>query len=78
MSFSPHNPAVSAMAARFAGEDRLPPPGTLARSLFNGLARIIVQSTRKAGEIKLTARANGLVSDVVTMNTQPGSPRPQL
>ena len=30
------------------------------RSLFNGLAQIIVQSTRDAGEIKLTATADGL------------------
>ena len=30
------------------------------RSVFNGLAQIIVQSTKDSGEIRLTARADGL------------------
>ena len=47
-----------------------------ARSLFNGLAQIIVQSTRDAGEIKLTATADGLALATATVQTQPGAPRP--
>jgi beta-galactosidase len=38
------------------------------RSVFNGLAQVIVQSDDKAGAIKLTANADGLASAVTTMN----------
>ncbi len=43
---------------------------------FNGLAQIIVQSTRAAGEIKLTANANGLILGKVTVQTQSCALRP--
>jgi len=46
-----------------------------ARSLFNGLAQIIVRSTRNAGEIKLTATADGLAPATVAVQTQPCKPR---
>ncbi len=48
------------------------------RSLFNGLAQIIVQSTREAGEIKLTATADGLAQATYIVPTQPCAPRPSL
>jgi hypothetical protein len=32
------------------------------RSLFNGYAQVIVQATRNASEIRLTAQADGLAS----------------
>jgi beta-galactosidase len=53
-------------------------PGVLpwSRSLFNGLAQIIVQSTKDAGEIKLTATADTLTSSSATVKTQPCTPRP--
>jgi beta-galactosidase len=51
-------------------------PLAWSRSLFNGLAQIIVQSTKNAGEIKLTASADGLTPMTVILNTQPGAPRP--
>lgn len=53
-----------------------PKPVQWSRSLFNGLAQIIVQSTRDAGEINLTARADGLTPDTTTVRTQPCTPRP--
>ena len=53
-----------------------PKPLAWSRSLFNGLAQIIVQSTKDVGEIKLTATAEGLKAATVTVNTQPGAPRP--
>jgi beta-galactosidase len=53
-----------------------PAPLPWSRSLFNGLAQIIVQSTKDAGEIKLTATADGLAPATTTVNTQPGTPRP--
>ncbi len=47
-----------------------------ARSLFNGLAQVIVQSTKDAGEFKLTANAEGLVLATASVQTQPGASRP--
>ena len=38
------------------------------RSVFNGLAQVIVQSTGEAGEIKLTASAGGLRPAVVSLH----------
>lgn len=46
------------------------------RSLFNGLAQIIVQSTEDAGEIKLIATAEGLKPATATVQVQPCAPRP--
>jgi beta-galactosidase len=48
------------------------------RSLFNGLAEIIVQSTKDAGEIKLTASADGLQPATATVETAPCTPRPSV
>ena len=48
------------------------------RSLFNGLAQIIVQSTKDAGEIKLTATADGLTPATTVVKTQPCVPRPSV
>jgi beta-galactosidase len=48
------------------------------RSLFNGLAQIIVQSSKDAGEIKLTATADGLAPAATTVNTQPSTSRPSV
>jgi len=48
------------------------------RSAFNGLAQVIVQSTKEPGEIQLTARADGLQSATATVTTQPAAPRPSL
>ena len=48
------------------------------RSLFNGLAQVIVQSTRDAGEIKLTATADGLKLATVTVQTQSCALRPSV
>jgi beta-galactosidase len=36
------------------------PPARWERSVFNGLAQVVVQSTREAGEIRLTATSPGL------------------
>ena len=48
------------------------------RSLFNGLAEVIVQSTKDAGEIKLTASADGLAPATATVTTQPVTLRPSV
>ena len=48
------------------------------RSLFNGLAQIIVQSTRDSGEFKLTASTEGLPAAVSIVQTQPCILRPSV
>ncbi len=48
------------------------------RSVFNGLAQILVQSTTESGEIKLTASADGLSPATVTIQSQPCTPRPSV
>ena len=48
------------------------------RSVFNGLAQIIVQSTKAAGEIKLTATADGLTPVTITITAQPSAGRPSV
>lgn len=55
-----------------------PSPMPWSRSLFNGLAEIIVQSTPDAGEFKLTASADGLTPATAAVQTQPCAPRPSL
>jgi beta-galactosidase len=46
------------------------------RSVFNGLAQIIVQSTKEPGEIKLTASADGLSPATASVPSQPCMSRP--
>ena len=48
------------------------------RSLFNGLAQVIVQSTKAAGEIRLTAAADGLKSATVSLPAVTGALRPSV
>jgi len=55
-----------------------PTPLPWSRSLFNGLAQIIVQSTRNAGGLKLTASTEGLASATAVVNTQACTPRPSV
>lgn len=50
------------------------PHATWSRSLFNGFAQVIVQSTRDAGEFELTVSADGLTSASTTVKT--ASPTP--
>lgn len=45
-------------------------PGKLKRSLFNGLAQIIVQSSDKAGTIKVKATGQGLKDATITINAK--------
>jgi beta-galactosidase len=48
------------------------------RSLFNGLAEVIVQSTKEAGDIQLTASADGLVPATSTIQSQAVKLRPSV
>jgi beta-galactosidase len=48
------------------------------RSLFNGLAQVIVQSAKDAGAIKLTATAADLAPATAILPTQPCAPRPSV
>jgi beta-galactosidase len=53
-----------------------PQPVPWSRSLFNGLAQIIVQAGKTPGEIKLTATADGLKPATATVDTLPATLRP--
>ncbi|MBU6401591.1 MAG: DUF4982 domain-containing protein, partial [Verrucomicrobia bacterium] len=48
-----------------------PKPVDWSRSVFNGLAQIIVQSTRQPGPITLTATAPGLTPATLTLQSRP-------
>ena len=48
------------------------------RSAFNGFAQIIVQSTRKPGAIKLTARSSGLETATADLHSQACALQPTL
>jgi beta-galactosidase len=54
------------------------PPGNWKRSLFSGLAQVIVQSTKNAGEIKLTATSAGLQSAILTVGSRSCPLRPEV
>jgi beta-galactosidase len=55
-----------------------PAPVAWSRSLFNGLAQVIVQSSHDAGEIKLTATADGLAPATSTIQSVAGPLRPSV
>jgi beta-galactosidase len=55
---------------QFIATEKAPSPAWQ-RSLFNGLAQIIVQSTKGAGEIKLTARSSGLTETTLPLTAKP-------
>ena len=66
------NPNVN---VQIIGHTAVPP---WSRSLFNGLAQVIVQSTPAAGEIKLSATADGLAPATAIVQTQPSTGRPSV
>jgi beta-galactosidase len=55
-----------------------PTPVHWSRSVFNGLAQVIVQSTRQAGAIRLTTSSTGLEPAAASVETTPGPLRPML
>ena len=55
-----------------------PVPAHWKRSVFNGLAQVIVQSAKEPGELKLTARAEGLAPATLTLSSEPCAARPAV
>jgi beta-galactosidase len=55
-----------------------PVPAQWSRSVFNGLAQIIVQSSKQAGALSLKASANGLKSDTLTLKAAAQTARPSV
>ena len=55
-----------------------PTKSAWSRSVFNGLAQVIVQSTQEAGSIKLSAKAEGLKPVTVSIETKPATLRAAL
>jgi beta-galactosidase len=54
------------------------PDPAWARSLFNGLAQVIVQSTSQAGEFKLSTNSDGLMPATAVVQTKPCKLRPSV
>ena len=52
-----------------------PAPVEWSRSTFNGLAQVIVKTTRAPGTLTLTARAGGLRTATLAVTTRPATPR---
>jgi beta-galactosidase len=46
------------------------------RSVFNGLAQIIVQAGKEPGQIHLTAHSEGLSDTTLDISAEPATPRP--
>lgn len=62
---------------QFIATEQAPSP-VWQRSLFNGLAQVIVQSKQEAGEIKLTARSSGLAETTLTLQAKAVALRPAV
>jgi beta-galactosidase len=54
------------------------PPTPWKRSLFSGLAQVIVQSTSQPGEITLVAKSPGVADGVLKLQAQPSASRAEL
>ena len=54
------------------------PPGQWKRSLFNGLAQVIIQSEKKDGAIRLKASSKGLAPAVLKLESQSVPLRPSV
>ena len=54
------------------------PPSPWGRSVFNGLAQVIVQATKEPGTLTLTATGEGLKSAAVPVQSQGCAPRPSV
>jgi beta-galactosidase len=55
-----------------------PPAAQWKRSVFNGLAEVIVQASRETGPLKLTARSAGLEPATLVLQALPVTARPAL
>ena len=55
-----------------------PAPTRWSRSVFNGLAQIIVQSSKHAGELRLTANGSRLSAGMISLKTLPSTSRPSV
>ena len=55
-----------------------PVPVAWSRSVFNGLAQVIIRAGKDGGPLQLTAHAEGLKPATVTIKANPATPRPSL
>ena len=53
-------------------------PAAWSRSVFNGLAQVLVQAGKDAGTITLSASADGLKTGTASIQTAPATPRPSV
>ena len=74
-TYGPTGGLAKGVALRFVEP---PAPVQWSRSVFNGLAQIIVQSSRKSGTVKLTAQSVDLTPAAVSIKTDPVALRTTL
>jgi beta-galactosidase len=55
-----------------------PPAPAWSRSTLNGLAQIIVRTTKQPGALVLSARAAGLAAATLPLAATPATPRPSV
>ncbi len=72
-----YGPGGINLGAALDTRQNLPPP-QWRRSVFNGLAQLIVQSSKQPGAIQVTATSAGLNSATLTLETKPCVLRPQV
>src|SRR5581483_5297329 len=53
----------------------LPPPPAWSRTTFNGLAQVIVRTSKQSGSLQLTARAPGLTPATLPLAAAAVTPR---
>ncbi len=73
--YGPAGGVNQGVGLRIAAE---PPPVAWSRSVFNGLAQIIVQAPRQSGTLRLTARSPGLQPATVEIPAEPAQPVPAV
>ena len=56
----------------------VPPALQWGRSVFNGLAEVIVKASKEAGTITLTASAEGLATGTFSLKSQEADARPSV
>ena len=71
-------PAVDPVEARIAKLHQQLQITADQENLFNGLAQVIVQSSKEAGELKLTARAEGLAPATLVLPSRACAGRPAV
>ena len=75
VNWGPNGGLCRGVTLRIPGD---PPPVHWQRSVFNGLAQIIVQSSKQHGTLRLTASSPGLTPTTISIESSPAVLRPAV